>query len=167
MRFFNSASPVPVFALTGTIGARSKNEPRKYSSTSSRHQPEHVRIDQIAFRQRHNATLHAQQPANIKMLSRLRLDRFIRRNHQQHQIDPRRAGQHVAHKALVPRYIYKTESHAIFFEKRKTKINRNPAPLLFREPVRMRASQRLDKRRFTVINVPSRSDNHAFALKWT
>ena len=34
--FFNSASPLPVLALTATSGARSRNDPRKNSSASSR-----------------------------------------------------------------------------------------------------------------------------------
>jgi hypothetical protein len=65
----------------------------------------------------------------------------------------------------MPRHVYKTESHAVFFQKRKAQINRNPAPLLFREPVGMRARQRLHKRRLAMINMPCGPDDYAFQVR--
>src|SRR5262247_174402 len=70
------------------------------------------------------------------MLARLRFDGFIRRNYQQHQIDSRRASQHVADKMFVARNIDETELHSAFLEKGKTQIDRNAAALLFLVPVR-------------------------------
>ncbi len=88
----------------------------------------------------------------------------IRRNHQQHQVDARRTGQHVAHESLMTRHIYKTEPDAIFFQKSKAEINGNPAPFLFREPVGMRPRQRLHERGFAVIDMAGSSNNYAFPL---
>src|SRR5580704_10585565 len=96
------------------------------------------------------------------MLARLRLDRFIRRNHKKHQVYSRGASQHVANETLMPGHIYKTELHAIFFQKSKPKINGYPAALLFRQPVRMGARQRLHERRLAVVDMSRRSNNYAF-----
>ena len=95
------------------------------------------------------------------MFPGLRLDRFVRRDRQQHQIHARGSRQHVADKPFVPRHIDKAESHAAFFQKSKTQID-GDAPLLFlRKPVRMRPRQRLNKRRLAVIDVPRRADDDA------
>ncbi len=95
------------------------------------------------------------------MLARLRLDRFIRRNHQKQHVDSRRTRQHVAHKSFVSRHIHKTEAHAILFQERKTQINRDSAALLFRKTIRVRSGQRFDQRGFPVIDVPGRANNDA------
>jgi len=44
----------------------------------------------------------------------------------------------------MPRHVYKTEPDAIFFQKSKPEIDGNPAPFLFREPVRVNASTSAD-----------------------
>ena len=46
---------------------------------------------------------HVEQPADVEMLARLRHDRFVRGDDQQHRVDAGGAGEHVAHEALVPR----------------------------------------------------------------
>src|SRR6266566_2322720 len=105
---------------------------------------------------------HAQQTANLEMLSRLRLDGFIGSHYQQYKIDPCRAGQHIADKSFVARHIHKTEPDFAFFEKGKAEIDRDPAALFFFEPVRVRAGEGLDERRFAMIDVPCRADDDAF-----
>jgi hypothetical protein len=96
------------------------------------------------------------------MLTSLWLDRFIRRYHQQQDVNSGRTGQHVADEALVPRHINETEANTSFFQKRKTQINRDPTPLFFFEAVRVRAGQRFDQRRLPVVDVSGRADNDAF-----
>ncbi len=95
------------------------------------------------------------------MLARLRLDGFVGRNHQEQHVDSRRAREHVAHKALVPRDIHKTEAHAVLFEEREAEINGDAAALLFFEPVGMGACQCFDQRGLAVVNVPCSADDDA------
>src|SRR5713101_1225980 len=127
------------------------------------HQPGGVRVHEVAFRQRHYAALHAEQPAYLKVLAGLRLDRFIGGDHQQHQIHTTGACQHVADEEFVPGYIDKSEAHSVFFEEGKAKINSDSPALFFLEPVRMRSRERLDERRLAVVNVPGRANDHALA----
>src|SRR5215472_3662526 len=121
-----------------------------------------VVVRQIAFGQRNHAVLDPEQAANVEMLARLRLDRLIGRNRQQHQVDSRSAGQHVSDEALVPWHIHEAVAHAALFEKREAQVNRDPAPLFLLEPVGMRSGQCFDQGGFAVINMPGRADNHAF-----
>ena len=95
------------------------------------------------------------------MLARLRLDGFVRGDHQEQHIDARRARQHVAHEPFVPRHIHKTEAHAIFFQECKTQIDRDSAALLFGQTIRVRSGQRFDQRRFAVVDVPGGANNYA------
>ena len=65
------------------------------------HDFESFGIDQVGLGQDCDAALHRKQAADFEVLAGLRLDGFVGRDHQQHQIDAADAGQHVAHKALV------------------------------------------------------------------
>ncbi len=75
------------------------------------------------------------------MLACLRLDGFVRGDHQQKHVDARSAREHVADKSFVSRHIYKTETHTIFFQKCEAQINGDSAAFLFGETIRMRAGQ--------------------------
>ena len=127
------------------------------------HQPQHVGVDQIGFRERDESARNSQQPANVEMLARLRLDRFVGRDHQQHHIDSARARQHVAHEALVSRHIDESQSHVLEIQERKAQIDRDSAPLFFFEAVGIGARQRLNQRRFSVVDVPGGSDDDVLA----
>ena len=146
-------------ALTATIGAPSRNDPRTNSSISSRTKLQRVGIHQIGFRNRDNSARNSQQPANVKVLARLRLDRFVRRDHQQHQIDPADARQHVPHKSLVPRHIHQPQPSLPELQKRESQVNRDAAPFFFFQAVGVRAGERLDQRGFAVVDVSSGADN--------
>ena len=131
-------------------------------------------IDRIGFGQHGNATPHAQQLQNVEVLPRLRLDRLIRRNHQQHQINATHACQHVAHKALVPGNIDKAQPQSLSARRlvirggqvhvREAKVNGDASPLLFLQSVSINPGQSLHQRGFTVVDVPSRSYNDGFHL---
>ena len=110
------------------------------------HQFQRFALHQIAFRHRHHATLDSQQAADIEMLARLRLDGFVRGDHQEQHINTARARQHVADEALVPRHIYKTEAHPVFFQECKTQIDGDSPALLFGQTIWVRAGQRFDQR---------------------
>jgi len=65
-----------------------KEGSRKNSSASSRTSSS-VSASTNRFWSADNAALHSEQTANIEMLARLRLDGFVRRNHQQQNVNSR------------------------------------------------------------------------------
>ena len=93
---------------------------------------------------------------------RLRFDRFVRGNHQHHQIDAAHPRQHITHEPLVPRHIHKPNSNLPKIQEREPQINRDSSPLFFRQPIRISSGQRLDQRRFAVIDMPRGPDNNVF-----
>ena len=93
------------------------------------------------------------------MLSRLRFDRFIGRNHQQHEIETAGAREHVTHEPLVSRHINKTEANVAQLEKCKADIQGNASPLLFLQAVGMRAGQGLNQRGFPMIDMTGCADD--------
>ena len=70
---------------------------------------ERVFIHQVGFGDHGDAARNGEQPADFKMLARLRLDGFVGGDHHQHQVDAAHAGQHVAHKALMAGNVDETE----------------------------------------------------------
>ena len=98
---------------------------------------ERIRIHEVAFRQSNHAARDAEQPADVKVLARLRLDGFVGGDDQQYQVDSRGAGQHVFDEALVTGHIDKAEAHTVFFEEREAQIDGDASPLFFLEAVRM------------------------------
>ena len=109
------------------------------------HQLQNLGLNQIAFCQHHDAAGNSQQLANLEMFSRLWLDRFVSRNHQQHEIETAGPRQHVAHKSFMPRHVDKTDAHVIQLEKREADIQSNASAFLFLQAVRMGAGESLDQ----------------------
>ena len=99
------------------------------------------------------------QPANFKVFARLRLYRFIAAITRSSKVNAGRAREHVADESLVPRNVHETETHASFFQKSETEINRDSAALFFFEAVGIRPRQRLHERRLAVIDVAGCADN--------
>ena len=60
-------------------------------------------VDEVGLGQRDDAALDAEQVDDRQMLARLRHDAVVGGDHQQHEIDAGRAGQHVVDEALVAR----------------------------------------------------------------
>jgi hypothetical protein len=121
-----------------------------------------VGIDEVAFRQGHDAALHAEEPADIEVLSRLRFDGFVGGDHQQHKIDSRCTCEHVADETLVPRHVDKSKADAAFFQEREAQIDGDAAALLLLQAVGMRAGQGFDQRRLAVVNMAGSADNYVF-----
>ena len=72
------------------------------------------------------------------MLARLRLDRFIRGDDEQHQVDAAHARQHVLHEPLVPRHIHESQPQlGRQLQVRETDIDGDAAPFFFFQPVRI------------------------------
>ena len=96
------------------------------------------------------------------MFARLRLDGLVSGNRQKHQIDSRRAGQHVAHEFFVAGYIHKTKAHSRFIQKCETQIDRDAAAFFFFQTVGICAGQCLHEGRLAVINMSGSPDNDVF-----
>ena len=67
-------------------------------------------IDQVGLGEHRHTAPHRQQANNVEVLAGLRLDRLLGRDHQQHQVDAADTGQHVAHEALMPGNIDKSNT---------------------------------------------------------
>ena len=83
------------------------------------------------------------------MLARLWLDRFICRNNQKHQVNPADSGEHIAHEALVPGNVDKSQPQVLAvlagkFEVSKSNVDRDAAALFFFKPVGINTGQSLD-----------------------
>ena len=73
------------------------------------HQFQDVRVHQVGLGERHHAMRDSQQAADIEVLARLRLDGFVGRDDEQHQVDAAHAGQHVLDEALVPGHVHEAQ----------------------------------------------------------
>jgi hypothetical protein len=92
----------------------------------------------------------------------LRLDGFVRRDYQQHEVDTRGASEHVPHKAFMPGDI--NESGSKFLrqvEVCKPKVDGDAAPFLFLQAIGVDTGEGLDERGFAMIDVAGRTDNDA------
>ena len=95
------------------------------------------------------------------MLARLRHDAGVGGDDEQREVDAGRAGDHRAHERFVARHIDDAElADALEDERRESEIDRDAAPLLFRQPVGVHAGERADERRLAVIDVAGGSEDH-------
>ncbi len=156
----SSSSPAPVTELTGTTGAPSRNEPATSSSTSSRTSAENVGIHQVGLGQRDHAARNPQQPADIEVLAGLRLDGFVGRDDEQHQVDAAHAGQHVLDEALVAGHVHEAQPQVgRQLQVGEAQVDGDAAALLFLQAVGVDAGQRLDQRGLAVIDVAGGADD--------
>src|SRR5579872_7030830 len=124
------------------------------------YQIKHVTVGQIALGDYNEPFGNAQQATDIKMLARLWLDGFVRRHHQQNQVDSAGARQHVLHEPLVAGNIDKTYLQPVAqVEVSESQVNRDAAPLLFFQPIRIDARERPHQGGLAVVNVACGS-NH-------
>ena len=133
------------------------------------HHVERLRIHRIGFGQHGDAAPYAEQLQDVEMLPRLRLDRLVGRNHQQHQVDAAHSGEHVADEALVSRNVDKAQAQSLAvrgrqIRVREAEVNGDAAPLLFLQSVGIDSGQRLHQRGFAVVDVPRRAYNDGFHL---
>ena len=92
------------------------------------------------------------------MLAGLRLDGFVGRDHQQHQINAANSGQHVADKTLVAGNVDKSKPDQFArgageFEMGETNVDGDAAALLFFQAVGVDAGQSLDQRGLAMVDV--------------
>src|SRR5262245_49706802 len=101
------------------------------------------------------------------MLMRLRPRTLARVNHEQEEVDPGRARDHRPDEALVARDVDERELPAVWkLERRVAEVDRDPAPLLLREPVGVFAGERTDEPRLPVVDVPGGPDRQRHRA-WT
>lgn len=93
------------------------------------------------------------------MFARLRLNRFIGCNYQQHNIDAGRSSKHVPDEPFMSGDIHEAKSHVTFFPECKTQIDGDASALFFFQTVRMRAGQSFDQRRFAVVDMTGGADD--------
>jgi hypothetical protein len=95
------------------------------------------------------------------VLNGLGHDAFIGCDDQQHEVNAMGSGEHVFDEPLVTGHIHESKLPAAIGPVGKTQINRHAAPLFFGQPVRVGASQCLDKRSLAVVNVTGCTNNDA------
>ena len=117
-------------------------------------------VGQVALGERHEAARHTKQAADVKVLARLRHHRLVRRHHQQHGVDAVGTGQHVADEALVAGHVHE-RGHDVPCELDvgEAEVDRDPAGLLFREPIGVGAGERAHQRALAVVDVARRPDD--------
>ena len=98
------------------------------------------------------------------MLVRLGPRALARVDHEQEEVDPRRARDHRAHEALVAGHVHEREATAVRqLERRVAEVDRDAALLLLGQPVRVLARQRPDEPRLAVVDVPGGADRQRHA----
>ena len=93
------------------------------------------------------------------MLERLRSRALGCIDHEQEEVDPGRAGDHRADEPLMARHVDQREAPSVRqLERRVAEVDRDPAPLLLRQPVRVLSRQRPHEPRLAVVDVPGGAD---------
>ena len=133
--------------------------PGTSSRASSTRELERLVVDRVGLRHRDDAALDAEQPQDREVLVRLRPRALAGVDHEQEEVDPGRAGDHRAHEPLVPGDVDERERAPVGeLERRVAEVDRDPAPLLLRQPVGVLAGQRADEPRLAVVDVPGGAD---------
>ena len=118
-----------------------------------RDQQRFVRGHQITLRHRDERAADPEQAGDFDMLAGLRLHALVRRDHQQHRVDPGGAGDHRAHEAFVARHVDQVDLARFVRQVREAERDRDAARLLLGEAVGLGAGERADQRGLAVIDV--------------
>ncbi len=118
-------------------------------------------IDPVAFGQRHQALLQAQQRQHRQVLAGLRHHTIVGGHQQQREIDAGGAGQHGVHQALMPRHIDEADAHAARrIEEGIAQLDADAALLFFGQAVGVHAGERTHQRGLAVVDVAGGADDH-------
>jgi len=94
------------------------------------------------------------------VLARLRHDAVVGRDDQDHDVDPRRARDHVLHEPLVTGHVDDPDRAPVRqLEAREAEVDRHPALDFLLEAVGIDACERLHERRLAVIDVSGGADD--------
>ncbi len=124
-------------------------------------------VDQVRLGQHGEASSYREQPHDIEMLTGLRFDRLFCRDNQQYQIDTAHPGQHVAHEALVPGNIDKSDAHRLTrscaeVEVGETDVDGDAAPLFFFQAVRVGPGQGAYQSALAMVDMSCSADDYGF-----
>ena len=118
-------------------------------------------IHKIALVQHDKIAPHAQQFHDIHMLSGLRHDSLVRRDHKEHQIHPCHAGSHIPDKLLMSRDVDDPCPLPVRQVKpRKAQINGDTPAFFFLQPVRISPGQGADQCCLPMIDMSCGSNDH-------
>ena len=126
-----------------------------------RHLRAPLRRHQIDLGQGDETARETEQFDDGQMLACLRHDAVVGGNDEQDEIDAGRTREHVAHEFLVPGNVDEAEDAAVRGRQvGEAEIDRDPARLLFLQPIRVDAGERAHERRLAVIDVSGCADDH-------
>ena len=121
-------------------------------------------VDGVALRDRDDAVLDPEQPQDGEVLVRLRPRALGRVDDEQEEVDPGRAGDHVADEALVPGHVDDGEPPPVRqLERRVAEVDRDAALLLLGQPVGVLARQRPDEPGLAVVDVARGAEDQRHA----
>jgi len=119
-----------------------------------------ARVGQVAAGDGEEAVLDAHRVDGGEVLGGLRHPAAVGGDNEQHRGDRADACQHVRHEPLVARHVHEGDPlSARQAAPREAEIDRQPAALFLRPPVRFHPRQRPDQRRLPMIHMPRRSDD--------
>ena len=120
-------------------------------------------IYEITFIQHNDTLLDSEKVQNIHVLSCLRHDSLIRRDHQEYQIHSDNSRNHVVDKFFMSRNINDPYTVSIFQIKiSKPEVNGDPSSLFFFPPVRVTSGKCFYQCRFPMVNVTCGSYDNVF-----
>ena len=100
-----------------------------------------------------------EQAQDREVLVRLRTRPLGRVDDEQEEVDPGRAGDHVADEAFMPRHVDEREPPPVGqVERRVAEVDRDPAGALLGKSVSVFSGQRPDEPRLAVVDVPGGAD---------
>ena len=147
-------------ALTGDDGRALDAGAREQLLDVGAHELEPLLVGEVGLRERDDAALDAEQVDDREVLARLRHDAVVGGDHEQHDVDAGRAGDHLAHELLVAGHV--DDAHrapARQLELREAELDGDAALLLLRQAVGIGAGERLDERGLAVVDVPGGAEN--------
>ncbi len=115
---------------------------------------------EVRLRDRDYPAPNAEQVEDRRVLAGLGHHPVIGRDDEQGRVDAARPGQHRMHEPLVPRHVHEAECVRIGV----AEIDRDAAPFLLFQPVRVDAGQRAHEGRLAVVDMARRPDDHAATL---
>ena len=119
----------------------------------------------VALGDDHGAGPYPEQGCDRQVFARLRHHAIVGSHQQQDRVDSGCAGQHRMHQPLVPGNIDQPDWRAVGSrQERVTELDRDAAPLFFRQTIRIDTGQGAHQSRLAVIDVPGGADNHDSGL---